>query len=163
MKKLSTEMTDLIFKQIGIEYSNCAAYWSLEWALRYQSMKGVAHWMHEAASDERHHAKKFAYYLIDRGIQAPLEVTNYKPEVPYGKSPLEIFQTALALEQQTSTRIEDMVTQAEDDNDPESRDFLSWYVDEQVDSENELTKIIKKLQGAGSDYGALMMLDHKLG
>lgn len=163
MKSLSKEMKTLLFQQIGLEYSNCVAYWGLEWALREQAFKGMSKFMHEAGQDERHHAKKLAYWLLDRGEEPPLEVTNYQFKVPYGSSPQDIFQSALDLEKKNTVLIEALVTQSEDDNDPECRDFLSWYVEEQVDSENELSKIMKWLKKAGTDYAALMKIDCKLG
>lgn len=163
MKNLSKEMEALLVKQIGVEYSNCVAYWALEWAMLEQAFSGFARWMHEAASDERHHAKKIAYYLIDRGKQPPIEVADNKPAIPYGSSPQDIFNAAYELERKTTAAIEALVTQAEDDEDPETWDFLAWYVDEQVDSEKELMKILKRLKKAGTDYAALMHLDHKLG
>ncbi len=157
---ISDNMVKAINEQINAEMYSAYLYLSMEAYFKDLGMDGAAHWMECQAQEEITHAMKFYYYLNERGARVKLSAID-GPETEW-KSPLAVFENALAHEQKVTSLINDLVTLANEEKDYATASFLNWYVDEQVEEEAHADEIRSKLKLAEGAQGALFMIDKEL-
>ena len=103
---------------------------------------------------------------LKAGDTVLLEIPDAKPieAVPTTwESPLAVFEATLAHEQKVTSLINNLFALTTAENDYATQSMLKWFVDEQVEEEENAQNIIdnlKMIQGNG--YG-LYMLDKELG
>jgi len=123
-------------------------------------LEGFAKWMKIQAQEELEHAMKFFDFINERGGKVVLEKLD-KPKTDW-KSPLEAFEDAYEHEKFISKNIHDIYKLAEKLNDYPTKVFLHWFIDEQVEEEDQTLKIVEILRKIGKSAGALYHLDHRL-
>jgi len=79
------------------------------------------------------------------------------------KTPLKAFQAALEHEQFITKSINDLMDLAIKENDHATKSFLEWYIDEQVEEEASVDKIVNQLKMVGDNGHGIMMIDRELG
>jgi len=77
-------------------------------------------------------------------------------------TPMEMFQKTLQHEQFITRSINDLVELALSEKDETTASFLQWYVEEQVEEEENDNEIIDKLKIVGENKDALSALDAEL-
>lgn len=78
------------------------------------------------------------------------------------KSPLDLFENALAHEQKVTSLINDLYALATEEKDFATQSMLKWFIDEQVEEEENAKNIIDNLKMInGNGYG-LYTLDKDL-
>jgi ferritin len=129
-------------------------------ALRELGLNGMASWMMAQSEEERLHAMKFLEHLLARHGHVKLEQI---PAPPAGKQDARsIFRAGLALEEATTKRIETLHAKADKAGDVALRVFLEWFLQEQVQEEDQLRSILDRFELAGDDKGALLIIDQEL-
>ena len=83
-------------------------------------------------------------------------------ETTHAKTLLEVFQAALAQEEQVSKQIDTLYETAMHEKDFAAVVEMQWFVTEQVEEEKSARDIIAKLERAGSDPPALLEIDREL-
>lgn len=154
MDKKLLEMTQ---DQIQMEYYSGYIYLSMVDWLQRQDMPGAANWMYIQYQEELQHAQGFAKYLYRIG-----EPTNLRQidEPPHEfKDIEEVFQMALDHEREVSESIRKMAKRAEETHEFEMREFLTWYLMEQVEEEENAEGNLALVQKAKGNPGALLFLD----
>jgi len=157
---LSLSMHQALQAQMTKERQNAAIYDAADFALRYISWPGSAHYMHESAEEEREHAKKFGKYLIARGVEPEAQALA-DVAAPSGAPLGEYFSLALKTEQDTTAAINALYAMADEENDPQTCAFLQWFLREQTKSEDELQGILKQI--SRTDESDLPTLDKRFG
>jgi len=155
-KKLEKAINEQINKEIFSEY----LYISMQAWFAAQNLDGMANWMDAQGKEERFHAMKFFNYLIERGGKVLLKPIE-GPATDF-KTPLKAFQSALEHEQFVTKSINELMDLAIKENDHASRSFLQWYVDEQVEEEASVDKIVNMLKMVGDHGHGIMMIDRDL-
>ena len=112
-----------------------------------------------AEAEELEHAHKLIDYALDRGGDITIGQINVVP-TGWG-NPLEVFEHVYKHECYVSELIDKLVDIAEADKDHASRDFLFWFVREQVEEESTAKEIVDQLKNYGECHYAIM--DHRLG
>ncbi|HJQ94002.1 MAG TPA: ferritin [Candidatus Thermoplasmatota archaeon] len=129
-------------------------------ALRELGLNGMASWMLAQSEEERAHAMKFLEHVLARHGHVKLEQI---PAPPAGKQDARlIFRAALALEEATTKRIETLHGKADKAGDVALRVFLEWFLQEQVQEEDQLRSILDRFELAGDDKGARLIIDQEL-
>ena len=105
------------------------------------------------------HAHKLIDYDLDRGGDITIAQINVV-QTGWG-NPLEVFEHVYKHECYVSELIDKLVDIAEADKDHASRDFLFWFVREQVEEESTAKEIVDQLKNYGECHYAIM--DHRLG
>jgi len=157
---ISKEMIEAINEQINRELYSEYLYISMQAWFADQNLDGMANWMDAQGKEERFHAMKFFNYLIERGAQVRLKAID-APEVEF-ESPLNAFKMALEHEKFITKSIDELMDLAIKENDHASRSFLQWYVDEQVEEESSVDRIINRLKIVGENGHGIMMIDREL-
>ncbi|MDD3534685.1 MAG: ferritin [Candidatus Cloacimonetes bacterium] len=156
-EKLAKAINEQINKELYSEY----LYLSMQAWFANESLDGMASWMNAQAQEEHFHAMKFFNYLVERGARVILK-TIEQPTVDF-ESPLQIFKMSLEHEQFVTKSINELMDLAIKVNDHATRSFLQWYVDEQVEEEASVDKIVNMLQRIGDHGHGIMMIDRDLG
>jgi ferritin len=119
---------------------------------------GFAKWMRTQSGDEYAHAMKLFDYLRERNATIDLKAID-APKTKYGPRPLEIFETSLAQEQEVTQQINDLYELALKEKDYATLQFLTWFLQEQVEEENTVQDMVDRLRLAGDNAAALLRLD----
>ncbi len=156
-KKLEKAINEQINKELYSEY----LYISMQAWFANQNLDGMATWMDAQGKEERFHAMKFFNYLIERGGKVALKPID-GPQVDFD-NPLKAFSQAYKHEQLVTKSINDLMDLAIKENDHAAKSFLQWYVDEQVEEEASVDKIVAQLKMVGDNGHGIMMIDRELG
>ncbi len=85
-----------------------------------------------------------------------------KPPKEFG-TPLQTFREVLAHEKKVTALINNLYEIALKENDYATQVMLQWFINEQVEEENNASLIVDKLEMAGKSKGSLLNLDHHIG
>ncbi len=119
---------------------------------------GFAAWMRVQASEEYTHAMKLYDYIRSRN--APIELAAIDaPPMKFGSNPTEVFEISLKQEQGVTQQINDLYELALKEKDYATLQFLTWFLQEQVEEENTVSDIIDRLRLAGDNTASLLRLD----
>lgn len=149
-------------KQINEEMYS--AYLYLAFAAHFESMnlKGFANYFKVQAREEMDHAFGFYNFVYDVNGKVELD-TIEKPAFKF-KSVKNMFELALEHEKHITSRINLINELAKKESDYPLENFIKWYINEQVEEENNAIEILAKLDILGSEKGtALYLLDKELG
>lgn len=147
--------------QIQAEFES--AYLYLQMAAQFEGLglKGIAHWLRLQWQEETQHALKLYDFTLHRNGQVSLEAIP-KPKVKF-KSPLEAFEKVLEHEQYITGRINALYEVAREHKDYPLQTLLHWFIDEQVEEEDNARSIIDTLRLIGENGANLYLLDRELG
>lgn len=119
---------------------------------------GFAQWMRLQSLEEHGHAMKLFDFLRERNVTIELSALE-APRTKYDPHPLGVFETALAQEQGVTRQINALYELALNEKDYSTLQFLTWFLQEQVEEENVVSDIIDRLRLAGDNAAALLRLD----
>ncbi len=158
---ISKKMTEAINEQINRELFSEYLYISMQAWFADQSLDGMANWMDAQGKEERFHAMKFFNYLVERGARVKLKAIA-EPTYEF-ENPMQAFEMALEHEKFISKSINELMDLAIKENDHATRSFLQWYVDEQVEEESSVDRIVNMLKMVGDRGHGIFMIDRELG
>ena len=154
-KKVYELLNDQINKEL---YS---AYLYMDFANYYEEegLTGFANWYMIQAQEERDHALKFRSYLHENGEKVVLEAIA-QPDKKFTDhiAPLE---AGLEHEKYVTSLINDIYAAALEAHDYRAQKFLGWFIDEQLEEEDNADKMITRMKLFGSDAKALYDLDQE--
>ncbi len=111
--------------------------------------------------EEMIHVWKIYDYIFSRGGR-PVFREIKKPKGEY-ESIRAIFESGLKHERYITSSVEKLVVLARSENDLATESLLQWYIDEQVEEENNFQTILDRLEQTEGNSGALYLLDQELG
>ena len=158
--KISDAMVAAINDQIKAEFDSAYIYLAMSAYFEDSGFAGMAHWMKKQYKEEVEHAEKFIDYLYERGARVIVPEIA-KPKESYADA-LEVFKTAYNHEQYVTSRIYKLVDQASAEKDYATLSMLKWYVDEQMEEEDNTGSIVSKLEFLGSDRHGTYIVDREL-
>jgi ferritin len=157
---ISKQMSKAINEQINKELFSAYLYLGMSgWAER-NGLPGAGNWFFVQTQEELAHIQRFYQYLLRQGASLSLEAIA-KPEQVY-KSALDLFEKGLAHEKFVTASINGLVDLAVKEKDHATEVFLQWFVNEQVEEEENGNRIIDQLKLAGPAGGGLFMIDREL-
>ncbi|MEO0271016.1 MAG: ferritin [candidate division WOR-3 bacterium] len=142
------------------EFFSSYLYLSMAAWFEKENLKGFSKWMKVQAWEELGHAMKFFEFITERGEKPELEKLE-KPKVNWN-SPLEVFEDAYEHEKFITKNIHELYKSAEELNDYPTKIFLHWFIEEQVEEENQTLTILDTLKKIEKSTSALYHLDYKL-
>ena len=160
MASVSETMQDALNGQINEEMYSSYLYLSMAAYFESVDLPGFASWMHVQAREEELHVHKLFGFVVERGGRVVLEAID-KPPTEW-ESPLHAFEAAFAHEQEVSRMISDLVALAREQRDAATESFLRWFVDEQVEEEANVDRIVKMLRMSAGQPAAMFMIDRDL-
>jgi ferritin len=158
---VNDKVRTLINEQIANEFHAAYQYLAIAAHFEAQNYEGFARWMRMQAKEETEHAMRLFDYLVERGERIELGQID-KPGHDFG-SPVEAFRAALQHEQKVTSQINTMYKAALEADDYPTQIMLQWFIQEQVEEENNTGTAVERLDMAGENRAALLMLDKQFG
>ncbi|MGB9695074.1 MAG: ferritin [Caldisericaceae bacterium] len=150
-----------INEQINKEFFSAYLYLSMAQYFETKNLTGMAKWLFIQYKEELSHAEKFMGYMNERG--GVVELTTIEKPKTMWSSTLEAFEDAYNHEVFISESINKIAGIARAENDFATEDFLAWFINEQLEEEQQTLDIVLKLKLIGEAGQALYMLDKELG
>lgn len=162
MAKIPNQINDLINEQIGHEMFNSHLYYQIESWFESKNLHGFGKFFKTQGDEtgEQLHARKFIEYINDRNGTVEIPAID-KPSVSF-KSVIEIMQAYLNQEEDTTQRLYNIEKNAIDIGDYTTRDFLNWYLNEQIEEENLAQTMLSKAQLINENPTAILLWNNKL-
>lgn len=159
--KLGEKLEQAINDQIQAEIYSAYLYLAMSAYCEDISMPGYAHWLRVQSEEEIEHAMKFFHYVNERGGRVILQAIQ-QPEAEFD-SPLDVAKQTYEHEQKVTSLIHDLYALAVEEKDYAAQVFLQWYIDEQVEEEDNATRLVEMFEMVKDSPNGLFMLDQKLG
>ncbi|MDD4028265.1 MAG: ferritin [Caldisericia bacterium] len=157
MKK---RIEEVLNQQINEELYSAYLYQAIRAYFESIGLSGFSNWMKVQAEEELFHAEKFFSHIVQRGGR--IRLTAIKEPAFEWKNPLDAFKASLEHEKHITSCIHNLVSVAEEEKDYPSKTFLNWFVDEQVEEEDNVSKIVQELEMIENDGKGLLMIDREL-
>jgi len=154
---ISKKMQDAFNKQINEEIFSSYLYMSMAAYFEAINLNGFSHWMRTQVQEEMLHAMKFFNHIGERGGE--VDLMPIKEPRKKWDSPLQVFEDTLQHEQYITSCINKLMDIAIEVKDYAGQNLLKWFVDEQVEEEDNATDILEKLKRIGSNDALLLMQD----
>ncbi|MDV0444781.1 Bacterial non-heme ferritin [Methanimicrococcus sp. At1] len=151
----------LLNEQINKEFYAAYLYLGMSSKCTEMSRDGFAQWLRVQAEEEIEHAMKIYDFLHESGENVDLLPID-KPALK-GKTLLDFFKQAYEHEQLVTASINNIMDVAVKEKDYASQVFLQWFVTEQVEEEDQTSKIVADLTFAKNDAAAILAIEKKLG
>lgn len=155
---MNKKLEDAINTQINFEIESAHIYLAMQSYVAELGLAGFENWLDIQYQEELAHAKKFMNYVNERSGRVIIKGFE-DPRNDYS-SLLEVFEVALNHEFEVTRRINEIMTLAHEEKDYATISFLQWFVDEQVEEEDNFSTLITQIKLVQS--GGLYMLDKEL-
>ena len=158
---LNEKIEKAINAQINAEMWSAHLYLSMASYCHSIGQTGMARWCEVQFKEEQDHAKIFFNFVIQRNGRVTLKAID---EVPTEwTSVLAVFESILTHEQKVTSMINNLFALTIEDNDYSTQSMLKWFIDEQVEEEENAQTIIDNLKMIKDNGLGLYMLDKELG
>ncbi len=149
MMLLKQRIVDALNKQVEEEFFAAAQY--LAFALYYdrETLPELAKYFYAQSNEEYGHALKFLHYLTDAGAVGLVPPVR-GPKNEFEK-PIECVEMALQQELHVTELINGLVDLAIQENDHLTRDFLQWFVTEQLEEVSSMSDLLNVMKHAGDN------------
>ncbi len=153
--KIAALLNDQINKEL---YS---AYLYMDMANFYDELDldGYANYYMIQAQEERDHALLFMKYMQNNGLKVTLEAIA-KPDKEF-KDVIDPLEEAAEHERYVTALINAIYQAAQEDHDYRTMKFLDWFVDEQMEEEENADKMVSRYKLFGQDPKGLYLLDQE--
>lgn len=155
---MNKKLEDAINTQINFEIESAHVYLAMQSYIAEIGLAGFENWFDIQYQEELAHAKKFMKFVNERNGR--VIITGFENPRNDFTSLLEIFEVALDHEKEVTRRINNIMTLAHEEKDYATISFLQWFIDEQVEEEDNFSTLIDQIKLV-KDAG-LYMLDKEL-
>ena len=158
---VSQKLIKALNDQFNYELLSAHYYLAMASYCSDQDLDGMSTFFKAQAEEERFHAMKFYDYITE--VDGRVLITDISTPQNNFKSATDVFKVALEHEQSVTKRVYGLMDIAQEEKEHATRNFLNWFVQEQVEEEATMKTIIKRLERLGNDNHGLFMLDQELG
>ena len=158
---IKKEVLDAMNEQINAESYSAFMYLSMAAYFENMGLPGFANWMKVQYQEEAAHALKFFNYVAGRGGKVVLKAVEQVPVEFDGI--VDVFEKTLVHENHVTELINNLMNIAVEASDHASQSFLKWFVDEQVEEESNVEKILATLKLINGQGNGIFMMDRELG
>jgi ferritin len=137
---ISKKMNKALNDQVTNEFFASQTYLAMACMFEAKSLAVLAERFRKQALEERDHATKLIDYILDADGTVELQAIP-EPQNKYATVQAAL-EAALEHEEGVTKNIHDLCTLAEADKDRATRQFLDWYVEEQVEEEASARTLI---------------------
>ena len=156
---MDKKVHDLLNQQINKEFYSAYLYLEFSNYFEDRGLDGFANWYMIQAQEERDHALLFLKYMQNNGLKVTLEAID-KPDKTYG-SILDPLETAAEHERYVTSLINAIYHECYEDRDYRTMKFLDWFVDEQMEEEDNADSMVSRYKLFGQDAKGLYLLDQE--
>lgn len=149
---MNAKVLDALNKQIGIELGNHNTYLYISSVFYKRGMLNTSAMLKSQASDEKSHAEGIVSYLDKQGLNYTMPAIPAVASSPDGDDTTAGWMESLVtLEHETTAALDAVGQAANKDNDLTTVDFVTNYLNEQIEEEDEARQHVMWANKAGSD------------
>ena len=141
---ISKKLSKLLTAQVGHEFASSQDYLGIAAYFGLQSLDKWAGFFYRQSAEEREHALKIVRFLVD------VDEKFSFPAVPESKaqfkSPLEAVKAAFNGEKRITKHFHTLAEAALSEKDYTTFEFIQWYIEEQVEEEATMQKLVDILE-----------------
>ena len=157
---ISKKLAKAINDQINAEMWSAYLYLSMSQDIYAKGFKGIAHWFKVQFLEEQAHAAIMINYMHSQGAKVILApIAKVQTE---WKTDLKAFEDTLEHEKKVTAMINNLCDIADEDKDRAAANFLAWFIDEQVEEEENALDLITQCKMIGDNLNGMIMLDKEL-
>lgn len=157
---ISDKVRDVLNEQINKEFYSAYLYLSMSAYFSEIGLYGFSHWTKIQSKEEIEHGMILFEYILGRKSQIHLgQIAMPRFEL---NSPLEVFEQIYNHERSITEAIDCVANMTEGECDLATRNFIDWYLKEQIEEEDKVSRIITKLKTFGCEKSALYLIDREL-
>ena len=157
---INVDVMDLLNQQIVKEAHSSSAYLAMASWCDQNGLINSADFFYKQSAEEREHMMKIFKFINDNGG------TAYSPEVKNilhdFNSLQEIFEAALDQEITVTKSIHAIVLKCRKVQDLNSEYFLQWFIQEQMEEEQKMRRILDLFDLMGTDGMAIKLIDERI-
>lgn len=157
---LSKKLEEALNEQINAEFWSAYLYLSMAADMSDKGFSGVSNWFNVQFKEEQDHAIKLFNYVLARGGKVTLK--PIKEVETSWKNPLKVFEHTIEHERKVTSLINELYHLATEEKDYATQSMLKWFIDEQVEEEENVRDIIDKLKLIGDNGYGLYQFDKEL-
>lgn len=158
---ISEKINNILNEQINKEFYSGYLYLSISAYLKELGLKGFASWLRIQSKEEVEHGLRIFDYIINCNSFVTLKQIHM-PDFEFN-GVLSVFRKIYEHEKSITSSIMTVAKLAEDECDRTTLNFVDWFIEEQVQEEENIKDIIKRLELFGEDKVALLLIDRELG
>ncbi len=147
--------------QINAEMWSAYLYLSMAAWCHNNGQSGMGHWFEVQFKEEQDHAQILFNYIVQRGGKVTLSPIDAVPTE--WENVLDIFESTLKHENKVTGLINNLFALSLQENDFATQSMLKWFIDEQVEEEDNAQTIIDNLKMIKDNGYGLYMIDKELG
>ena len=156
---MNNKIAELLNAQINKELYSAYLYLDISNFYDEQDLDGYANYYMIQAQEERDHALLFIKYMQNNGLKVTLNAID-KPDKAF-ESVLDPLTAALEHEKYVTSLINNIYHEAHEAKDYRTMKFLDWFVNEQMEEEDNADSMVKKYKLFGQDPKGLYLLDQE--
>ena len=157
---LSKQLHEAINAQINAELWSAYLYLAMSLDAENKGYKGVANWFYVQFQEEQDHARIFMNYLNSVDAKVTLLPIDEVPAT--WDNVLAMFKQTLEHEKKVTSLINNLAAIANEDRDFASINRLVWFIDEQVEEEENARDMITAVEAVEDNKYGMYMLDKEL-
>lgn len=154
---LSNELNSALNEQVGHEFGASLQYVAIAAYFDRDNLPVLARHFYQQANEERDHAMRFVKFIVD--ADGTLEI----PAIPAPRngfsSAQEAVQLSLDWERTVTQQINALMDRAIRENNHLARNFLEWFINEQLEEMASMETLLGMVRRAG-DAGLLLVESH---
>ena len=156
---MNEKIAKLLNEQINKEFYSAYLYLAISNYYDELDLDGYANYYMIQAQEERDHALLFLKYMQNNGLPITFKAID-KPDQKFDAilAPLE---AAAEHERYVTSLINNIYHECHEAKDYRTMKFLDWFVDEQMEEEENADKMISRYKLFGSDPKGLYSLDQE--
>jgi len=158
---IKKEVLNALNEQINAESYSAYMYLSMAAYFEHIGLSGFANWMKVQYQEESAHALKFFNYVTERGGKVTLKPIVQVP-VDF-ESIVDVYEKTLVHETNVTELINNLMNVAVAANDHATQSFLKWFIDEQVEEEANVEKVLMTLKLINGQGNGIFMMDREFG
>ncbi len=157
---INNNVKEILNEQINKEFYSAYLYLAMSAHFENMGLYGFANWTKTQAREEVDHGMIIFEYMNERNTPVSLKQIN-APDTDFS-SPMQVFGKILEHERHVTSSIESIAHLTMDECDLATRNFINWYLKEQVEEEKNASDVIAKLKLFGDENASLYLLDKEL-
>ena len=151
---LSKKLHEAINAQINAELWSAYLYLAMSMDAEAKGLKGVANWFYVQFKEENDHARIFMNYLNSRDAKVTLLPIEEVPTT--WDSVLAMFTQTLEHEKKVTALINNLAAISNEDRDFASINRMVWFIDEQVEEEENAREMIAAVEAVDECVGKVV-------
>jgi ferritin len=144
---ISKPMNSALNDQVGHEFGASLQYVQIATYFDKEGLPTLARHFYKQAEEEREHAMKFVRFIAD--ASGDLAIPTIPAPQPSFKSAEEAVRKSVDWEVSVTNQIKALMDLAIKDNDHITRNFLNWFMEEQLEEVSSMETLLSMVRRAG--------------